>query len=203
MNATQTIVQLANGQSVSLRIPRADKDLEPLVAFFTSLPPKIRNTLRVQATDPAVTRGRLAQIDEHNHWRIIAEIEGQIVGEGTLDREPFGWTRHVAHVRCTVDPQKADLGIENLVLRQLVDLGAAAGIERFFTEVLEAQSDRIEALKAAGFEYEATRHKYAKDYKGRLHNVVVLSSDFGHIWRSLRDTIDEQDIQLHRIHGGA
>ena len=178
-----------------IRVPAISKDLDSLVNFFAVLPSSLQNKMRYRVTDKELLRQRLEQIDGTNHWRLIAEIGGTIVGDATMDREPFGWTRHVAEVRAVVDPQYSLLDIEAALFKELAVLGDKAGIERLFTEVMKGQNKLITALEQTGFIYEATRRKYAKDLQGRLHDVILMSNDLDKVWKSLAKHIEELDTQ--------
>ena len=185
-------------QNLVIRVPTVSRDLNGLARFFAALPSSLQNTLRYRVTDKKLLRHRLKQIDGTSHWRLIAEIEGKIVGDATMDREPFGWTRHVAEVRAVVDPQYSFLDIEAALFRELALLGDKGGIERLFTEVMKGQNNLIAALEQTGFVYEATRRKYAKDLQGKLHDVIILSNDINKVWRSLARQIEELDTQPSR-----
>lgn len=198
MTDTSKKVLLPDGREVTLRRPAAGEDLDRVVAFLTGLPPEIKNRLRYDVTDRAMAETRLSQIDDHDHWRLVAELDGRIVADGTMDREPYMWTRHVAQLRTIVDPKMERLGIRDMLVNRLVALGAKAGIERLYTEVLKSQADLIKILENEGFAYEATRKKYAKDLEGRLHDVVVMSNDLGAVWEQLRDRLEELDSQLSK-----
>jgi len=178
-----------------IRVPTISKDLDGLANFFAVLPSSLQNKMRYRVTDKELLRQRLEQIDGTNHWRLIAEIGGTIVGDATMDREPFGWTRHVAEVRAVVDPQYSLLDIEAALFKELAVLGDKAGIERLFTEVMKGQNKLITALEQTGFIYEATRRKYAKDLQGRLHDVILMSNDLDKVWKSLAKQIEELDTQ--------
>jgi hypothetical protein len=185
-----------------IRVPAISRDLDSLVNFFSVLPSSLQNTMRYRVTDRELLRQRLEQIDGIHHWRLIAEIGGKIVGDATMDREPFDWTRHVAEVRAVVDPQYSLLDIEAALFKELAVLGDRAGIERLFTEVMKGQNKLIAALEQTGFVYEATRRKYAKDPQGRLHDVILMSSDLNKVWRSLAIHIEELDTQPSRTMEG-
>jgi len=203
MNEKKKGIKLADGREVIIRKPDPDQDWERLLKFFTKLPRRLRSYLRYNVTDAELCRKRLELVDEHDHWRLIAELEGEIVAEGAMDREPFGWTHHLAHVRTVVDPEVANLGINTILLRRFVQLGRTEGIERFYSEVLREHMDMIRALEKEGFVYETTRRDYAKDIKGRLHDVVILSNDQSAVWRKLRENVEELDIQMSSINRGA
>jgi RimJ/RimL family protein N-acetyltransferase len=196
-------IKLAGGREVIVRKPDADRDWERLVDFFGRLPRRLRSYLRYNVMDPELCRKRLKLVDEQDHWRLIAELDDRIVAEGSMDREPFGWTHHLAHVRTVIDPEAANLGIGTVLLRRFVQISRTEGIERFYSEVLREHADMIASLEKEGFVYETTRRDYAKDIKGRLHDVVILSNDQSAVWRKLRENVEEMDIQMSSVFRGA
>ena len=203
MTAQTKKIKTSGGIDIVIREPSPSGDLDRLVSFFSSLPPKVKNYLRYDATDRSVCQSRLSVVDDKNHWRLIAEIDGDIVADATLDREPFGWTRHVAHLRVVLDPEFAQKGIKTALIRELVERGGDAGVERFYVEVLKHQKNLIASLESIGFTYEATRKNFAKDAKGRAHDVVILSNDRGAIWSKLVSQIEDADLRVTQIMGNA
>ncbi len=195
-------VVLSDGRSLLVREPKVPDDLEKMVTFFSALPTAVRNHLRYSVIDIDFCHNRLKQIDGKDHWRLIAELNDEIVADATMDREPFGWTRHVAQLRSVVNPQFSGLGIESVLFNQLVNLGASSMIEKLYTEVHKEQADLIALLEKEGFVYEAVRKKYAKDPKGKLHDVVIMSNDLEVVWKALADHLEEMDIKLSRIYPG-
>jgi RimJ/RimL family protein N-acetyltransferase len=194
------VFRTSDGQPVVVRQPDPSADLDRIVAFFRGLPSSIRNYMRHGAEDRDFAASRLAQIDNRAHWRLVAEIDGDIVADCTLDREPFTWSRHVAEIRPILTPEAQRLGVGTLLCREVVELGRAAGVERLFTEVMPEQTDLIRVLEAEGFAWEATRRAYAKDADGRLHDIVLLSSNLEDIWLRLQDEIEHLD-HMHQHSG--
>ncbi len=201
MERVRELSRLADGREVLIRQPDPERDVEALVEFLSALPEDVRIYLRYNVTETEIARARLAQIDNGDHWRVIAELDGGIVGDATMDREPFGWSRHVAELRGVVHPEYRHMGIEPMLLGVLSRLAAGAGVERVFTEVLAGQREMIDVLQAEGFEYEFTRRKYAKDQRGKLHDVIVMSNDLESLWKQLAEQLEEMDIRLSRFYG--
>ncbi|MDD5306190.1 MAG: GNAT family protein [Deltaproteobacteria bacterium] len=186
--------RIKDGRQIVIREPRLDKDLDRLVAFLCGLPDDIRNYMRYDVHDRGICAERLKQLDGKNHWRLIAELEGKIVADGTLDREPFGWTRHVADLRAIVDPDHYHMGISTILCRALIALGSQAGVEKLYTEVVAEQADIIKVVKRVGFVHEVTRKQYAKGQDGRLHDLLIFSNDLDAVWRKLEDQLNELDV---------
>jgi RimJ/RimL family protein N-acetyltransferase len=193
---------MRDGRQVVIRQAAGTDDADRLHEFFASLPASVRNYLRYDVAKRELFDCRMGQLDGTSHWRLIAEIGGEIVGEATMDREPFGWTRHVAELRAVVAPAWTNHGIRTLLLRELVRTARRAGIGRVFTEVLAEQSELITSLAAMGFEREAFRRSYARDLKGRLHDVVVMSNDLEAVWEQLQEMVNETDIRIERTLSG-
>ncbi|MCU0660967.1 MAG: GNAT family N-acetyltransferase [Myxococcota bacterium] len=193
---TETIkkVTLASGQIITLVQLNRTSDVERLRAFFLGLPDEARHYLRYNVTKKEFVSARLAQLDDANHWRIVAELDGEIIGDATMDREPFAWTHHVAELRALVHPDHTNKGILAMMFEELVALGAKAKVERLFTEVIKVQTNLITDLEKEGFAYEATRKSYAKDSAGKLHDVIIMSNDLNLMWKRLKDHLEELDV---------
>lgn len=200
MESNSDVFRLSDNRKVFVRVPDAEADLEALVEFLTRLPAEVRNYLRYDVSEADMCRRRLKQVDDVDHWRVIAELDGKIVGDVTMDREPYGWSRHVAELRGVVHPDYRYLGIEPILFNQLVKFGSQAGIERLFTAVRADQRQTILMLEKEGFVYEFTRRKYAKDIKGKLRDVVVMSNDLDAVWKQLADQLEEMDIRISRFY---
>ncbi len=188
----------ASGTEIVVRQPVIQDDLNRLVEFFGNLPAEERNYLRYHVTDRELVRQRLQQVDGTNHWRLIMECGGEIIADGTLDREPFQWTRHVAEVRAVFSERAKQLQVGPHLFNELVELGSAAGIELLFTEVMEEQKELIAMLQEAGFAYELIRKRYAKDMHGDLHDVIIMSNDLGSVWKHLTELIEEMELRHSR-----
>ena len=198
MQARAESIRLADGHEVVVRAVAVPDDLERLLAFFRGLAAGVRNHLRYNVTEREPLRARLLQLDGRDHWRLLAELDGVVVGDGTLDREPYGWTRHVAGVRVVVQPDVVDLHVAQLLLNALLGLGSVAGIERLTCEVLDTDQDRIGMLEEAGFVREAVLRAYAKGSDGRLHDLLLMTNDVEDAWRHLADQLEELDGRAAR-----
>lgn len=202
MNYETATATLRDGRTMSIREPRQPVDADRIYQFLSELPSSLRNYLRYDVVERELFDLRMAQFDGSNHWRLLAEVDGQILAEATMDREPFGWTRHVAELRAVVSPTATDLGLRVLLLHELVSIAQGAGIGRVFTEVLAEHSDLIKALTDIGFTNEAVRRKFARDLQGRLHDVVVMSNDLDAVWEQLKELVNETDIRIERSLSG-
>ena len=86
------VLTLHDGREVQIRQPGLE-DLEKLMAFLTRLPDDIKQYLRYNVHNHEILSRRLKEVDSDNHWRLVAELDGRIIADGTLDRDAYGWTR--------------------------------------------------------------------------------------------------------------
>jgi len=199
---TMTDATLGDGRSLKIYQPDPARDLEKLVTFLSGLPERERKNMRYNVTDRKVGAQRLAMVDGVDHWRLFAEVDGTVVGDATMDRSLYQWTRHVADLRCAVDPGYEKLGVRAVLLKALVELSGAAGIERLCSEVLDSQPALIATLDSLGFTREVVRKHYAKDLTGAYHDVIVMSNDREPVWRRLSEKLEDMDVQYARMYCG-
>jgi GNAT superfamily N-acetyltransferase len=198
MSYTSTTIILADGREVIVRETSEGVDADRLYEFLSGLPASLRNHMRYDVTKRELFDHRMRQLGSTSHWRLIAEIGGEIAAEATMDREPFGWTRHVADLRAVVSPDFAGLGLRSLLLHELVHIARRTGIGRVFTEMLAEQRELIGTLESVGFEREAVLRKFARDLKGQLHDIVIMTSDLESVWEQLQELVNETDIRIER-----
>jgi L-amino acid N-acyltransferase YncA len=195
MHAKNKTVKLPDDRDLIVRQPDVAWDLQNLVDFFTRLPPEGRRYLRYDVTDVEAVRKRLLQVDSTNHWRMISELEGRIVGDATLDRRPETWATHVAEMRGVIDQECVGLGVGPILFGELLETASAAGIERLVCEVLEKDAERIEMMEAIGFAREAVLKDYARDMDGRLQDLIIMTNDLSDAWNCLLEQLEELDVR--------
>lgn len=191
---------LNDGREAVVR-PVIATDLEPLARFFERLPPETKQFLRVNSKNRSVLTGRVSQIDGECHWRHVAVVGGEIVGDATLDREPFGWTRHVGELRIVLEDEFEPLGLRGVMCEQMIEVARSNEIEKVQTEVLAERESFIRMLEHQGFRREVVRKNHARGMDGKLHDVVILASDVEEVWRQLEDHIQMLDQGMYRWSG--
>jgi len=199
MDTDKKTIDLPGGRSLTLHPPQVKRDLARLVGFFTGLPPESRKYLRYDVTDLEACRRRLGELDGKNHWRMMAELDGEIVGDATLDRKPEGWTRHVAELRGVIHPNASDLGIGPILFGELLEIASSSGIERLSCEVMEKDLEHIEMMKSLGFDQDGLLFKYARDVSGNLQNLVIMTIDLEAAWAKLAEQLEELEIRHARV----
>lgn len=187
---------LHSGRQILVRPVEPEKDLDKIVAFLSDLAESERNFLRYRATDREISRQRLAQLDDENHFRLVAEIDGELVGDATLDREIFAWTQHVGKMRGVVASKYQDQGIGTILFRELVQVAEDAHMERLVCEVVAEQKGIIKILERIGFVHEATLAKFVKDQHGTKHDMLIMTNDLIAIWEQIAHELEVMDIKM-------
>jgi L-amino acid N-acyltransferase YncA len=195
-------IGLKDGKELIVRRPTLENDLEKMIDFLDGLPEERKRYLRYNIADRNICKTRLRQNDWVDHWRLVAEFNDEIVGSGTLDREQYGWTRHLARLRCVVKPSFSKIGVGPILFQQLVEIGSNAGIERLYAEVIKEQTNVITMHEKEGFIPEMTWPKCAKDQAGNLHDVIIMSNDLNAVWERLAQTVEDLDIRYSRLYSG-
>jgi L-amino acid N-acyltransferase YncA len=185
-------MELPDGRKAEVRAA-TPADLDGLVRFFGDLPDSTRLFLRYNVRDRALTARRLDQIDGVEHWRLVAVVDGAIVGDATMDREAFGWTRHVAELRVVLCDEFEPLGLREFLSERMLDLARGSDVEVVQTEVLAERKFFIKLMESLGFRKEVVRRRHAKGMDGRLHDVVVMSNDIDAVWRHLEQHMHDMD----------
>jgi RimJ/RimL family protein N-acetyltransferase len=196
MDSIEKTYDLPTGERLVVRAPTASGDLDALNTFFVGLPESERLYLRYDVTDRKTTRARLEQLDGEDHFRLVAEVGGRIIGDITLDREIFGWTRHVAQIRGIVEAAYEAKGVAAILFRGIVRLGEDHGVERLYAHVMPEQEGLVHALERAGFRREATLKGFGKDLRGKPHDIHVYTNDMEQVWRHLADELELMDVRI-------
>ena len=168
---------------VSVRLASKEMILRPLVRedgtalakFFARLPADERIMLKDDVTNSAVIANWCANIDADRVLPILALDGDRIVGDATLHRDRGGWSRHVARIRVTVDPEYRRLGLARAMVRELLDLAERLGVALVDAEVLSAQRGAVRLFEDLGFIAVATLPHHALDLTAQPHDIVVLS----------------------------
>jgi ribosomal protein S18 acetylase RimI-like enzyme len=181
-------VALRDGASVVIK-PLVVEEASAVLKFYRSLPEEDRLFLRDDVTKPEWLRRFVARIESGETVSLVAESEGRIVGEATLDRAQHGWTRHVAELRLAVAPGLRRSGLGTTLAHELVRVATRIGVEKMVIQVVENQVGARKMFRKIGFRQEAVLRGHVKDIHGMKRDLVVASSDISHIWDAMESLV--------------
>ena len=180
-------IALRDGTPVVLR-PLVAADERALLDFFRRLSPEDRQFLRDDVTREDIVRAWCREPDFDRVLPILAEQDGQIVGDATLHRHPVGWMRHLGEIRVTTDPFVRRRGLASALAREIFYLALQAGLDKMVAEVAADQLPAAKVFEKLGFRREARLAGQIVDVQGRRHDLLVLSTDIPALMQKLEET---------------
>jgi L-amino acid N-acyltransferase YncA len=170
-------VTLPDGGILTLRTMTRD-DQYALYSFFVGLPEEDRRFLRNDVTDRKLIEKWSRNLNYDRVLPILAESDGQIVANATLHYQTFGWGRHVAEVRITIDPQFQGRKLGSLLLNEISRLAAQSQVKKMLARIVATREVVIRAFKKAGFNQITVLKNYVKDiHQQRYADIALLVKD--------------------------
>ena len=187
-SSTSTQVTLRDGTQVSIRSMQA-QDGPTVLDFFRALPEEDRLFLRDDVTRPEWLERFVRQIDYDTLIPLLAEHQGQVVGNAALYRSRHGWSAHVGELRVAVARSFQRKGLGTALARELVRLATGSGIEKLVVSVVENQVGARRAFEKLGFHTEAVLKGHVKGIRGTRRNLLILANDLSHIWEAMESLV--------------
>lgn len=173
--------------------PLTKADEAALLDFFKRLPVDERRMLKHDVTDPDVVKEWCAHIDVERVLPLIALKGDRIVGDATLHRAPAGWSRHVGHLRVTIDPDLRRGGLGRALLGELIETAARLGVAVVDAEMMAEQKAALHLFEELGFHCIATLPQHALDLTDQPHDLVVMSKTLLPVERLSPDAAKRSD----------
>jgi GNAT superfamily N-acetyltransferase len=160
-------IELPDGARVTLR-PLVPRDEKKLVQMFIGTPYEDLRNLQDNVTNPVIVRRWCRGINYTRVLPIVAELDGQIVGDATLHRRFVEPTRGIgefrARVRRFVEPMRGigmfrayvrpeyrRRGLGAVLLKETPDLARALGLKQLAVELYQNQVELRRMLLRHGF----------------------------------------------------
>jgi RimJ/RimL family protein N-acetyltransferase len=155
--------------------PMQEFDEPALVDFFRRIPLEERRLFKEDVTDPAVIRGWIRNLNYENILPLLAFDAARIVGDATLHRDRRGWSRHVAKIRVTLDPEFRRRGLARGLVTEFLEMASALKVALLHAEILDVQKGARALFEELGFHCVATLPQHAIDFSGRVHDILVYA----------------------------
>lgn len=150
-------------------------DEAALVSFFKRIPVNERQLFKDDVTKLDVIQGWIRNLNYTNILPLLAFEGTRIVADATLHRDRRGWSRHLAKIRLTLDPDFRRHGLGRTLMREFMDLAAPLQVAILQAEVLDVQQGGRRLLENLGFLCVATLPQHAIDLAGRVHDILVYT----------------------------
>lgn len=153
--------KLGDGRRVVLR--EADtRDLDKLLAFINSLAGEKRGDKSAQlftGFESRLTRREEAawlsnlvrSVKKGDTISVLAEVDGEVVGNGNIERGSYAETRHHGHLGLTIREAYRGLGIGREMVRVLLAEARRGGLRTVHVEFLSTNKATAHVYEKAGF----------------------------------------------------
>jgi ribosomal protein S18 acetylase RimI-like enzyme len=130
--------------------------------------------------------------------RIVAEADGEIVADGSLEVSTQGWGEGAGEIRLIVSRPYQRRGLGILMARELYTLAAAAKVEEVVVRMMRPQRAARSIFRKLGFREEVLLPEYTRDLGGKRQDLIVMRCDLEALWREFEDFMATSDWQRAR-----
>ncbi len=162
---------------------RADE--AAVLAFAKGLPIHDLLFLPRNISEPKVLSAWLNEIERGAITSLLAVRQGQVVGCGTLVRDPHSWSPHVGEIRMVVSLDVRGQGVGRALSQETFALALGAGVEKLSVQMTVDQAAAIALFESLSFKAEALLRDHVRDLGGRTHDIVVLGHNIAQVQAQL------------------
>jgi L-amino acid N-acyltransferase YncA len=164
----------ADGAQMTIR-PMVPEDKDELLAFFRRIPEADRFGLKEDVTNPSVMERWALTLDYSRVLPLLAILDGQIVGDGTLHHRRAGARQHIGEVRVVVDPAYRNRGVGRALLHKLIDIAGDKRLQKLMFEVIaDTEEAARHTAQVLGFVPVALLPGQVQDASGTLHDLILM-----------------------------
>jgi RimJ/RimL family protein N-acetyltransferase len=176
MSETRTYprrVRIEAGEIEFRLMARADE--AAVLAFARKLPTHDLLFLPRNISQPKVLSAWINEIERGDITSLLAIRDGEVVGCGTLVRDPLSWSPHVGEIRMVVSLDVRGLGVGRALSQETFALAlGGGGLEKLSVQMTVDQQAAIALFESLGFKAEALLRDHVRDIDGKKHDIVVL-----------------------------
>ncbi len=191
-------VALLDDTSVVLR-PMTPQDESALLAFFRALPEEERYFMKEDASNPAIVRRWVQEMDYGRALPLLALAGDAVVADTVLVRSRSLSRRRVGELRVQVHPDYRSYGLGTVMMRRLMTLARGAGVEALIFEAVQGKED--EAIRTAqwlGFAEVGRLARTAADPQDRRYDIIIMEALLGSWfeWWPFRVALSQVQVRL-------
>ena len=139
----QKTFRLKNKSIIIIRDLTSD-DLNKALAFFTAIPESKRKYFRSDVIDESHLKDRAKQSESGKIIRRVAEMDGEIVGDTSLEIETDTWKSSSAYLRMVVPENHLGKGIQFAMAKDMYDIAHDKILEKITTKFMRPQKELME-----------------------------------------------------------
>ena len=170
------VTRKIGGRDVTFRY-MSDSDKEAMLSFARALPEHDLLFLRRDITQPTAVDSWIRDIKSDLISTVLATVDSNIVGYGTIHRNDLRWSSHVAELRVMVAEEMRGKGLGRVLTQEAFAIALASGIEKIVAQMTLDQKGAIATFQGIGFRPEALLRDQVKDRDGNKHDLLVLTHE--------------------------
>jgi RimJ/RimL family protein N-acetyltransferase len=159
----------------------APADQAAVLEFAQKLPVHDLLFLPRDISEPRVLAAWIKEIERGAIVSLLAVKDGQVVGCGTLVRDPLSWSPHVGEIRNVVSAEVRGQGVGRALSQETFAMALSAGLEKLVVQMTVDQTGAIAIFEGLGFKAEALLRDHVRDKAGRKHDIVVLGHNVAQV----------------------
>jgi RimJ/RimL family protein N-acetyltransferase len=163
----------------------ARADEAAVLAFAQELPTHDLLFLPRNISEPKVLSAWINEIERGAITSLLAVKDAQVVGCGTLVRDPHSWSPHVGEIRMVLSLDVRGQGVGRALSQETFALALDAGLEKLSVQMTVDQQAAIALFESLGFKAEALLRDHVRDVDGRTHDIVVLGHNIAQVQAQL------------------
>jgi RimJ/RimL family protein N-acetyltransferase len=156
-------------------------DEAAVLAFAQKLPTHDLLFLPRNISQPKVLSAWINEIERGAITSLLAVKADEVVGCGTLVRDPHSWSPHVGDIRMVVSQDVRGQGVGRALSQQTFALALDAGLEKLSVQMTVDQQAAIALFESLGFKAEALLRDHVRDLEGKKHDIVVLGHNVAQV----------------------
>ncbi len=160
-------------------------DESAVLKFAQQLPVHDLLFLPRNISEPKVLSAWVKEIERGAIVSILALRNTEVVGCGTLVRDPHSWSPHVGEIRMVVSTDVRGQGVGRMLSQETFALALSSGLEKMMVQMTVDQTGAITLFEGLGFKAEALLRDHVRDIDGRTHDIVVLGHNVGRVQSQL------------------
>ncbi len=166
----------ADGLEVTFRLMEAS-DRDAVLAFARALPEHDLVFLRMNITRPEVVDEWVRNIEAGRTVTVLAEVDGKVVGYGSLHHSEILWSRHLGEIRILASPDYRGRGLGKRLAEEMFAIGQGLKLQKIFAQLTVDQRGARQLFEHLGFRPEALLADWVIVRDGSTQDLLVMSHD--------------------------
>jgi RimJ/RimL family protein N-acetyltransferase len=156
-------------------------DEQAVFDFARALPVHDLLFLPRNISEPKVLTAWINEIERGAITSLLAVGGRQVVGCGTLVRDPHSWSPHVGGIRMVVSLEVRGQGVGRALSQETFALALGSGLEKLTVQMTVDQRAAITLFEGLGFRAEGLLRRQVRDVDGKAHDIVVFGHDVAQV----------------------